>query len=1284
MNKKIKILHLEDSLKDSELIHSLIESGGIAHDYFFADNESDYLRILENEKIDLILSDFSMPDYSGDKALTLAIKNYSHIPFIFVSGTISEDRAINAMLNGATDYVFKNKLERLVPAIKRALHEYENNRNRKQAEDALASSETRYRRLFETAKDGIIILDAETGMITDVNPFLIELLGYSKEQFIEKKIWEIGFFKDIIANQDKFLELQKQKYVRYEDLPLETSNGRKINVEFVSNVYTEDKQNVIQCNIRDITERKRAERDLIRSEKELKWAQQQTQIGSFYIDLITNKVTWSEELYKMYGFDPTLPPPLLYDSQTLFTSESWELLSTSIANTTKTGKPYEIELQTLKKDGVHGWMWARGEAITNAKGEIIEISGVVQDITERKQAEELLAKENMKYQDLVDSISDIFFSLDKDLRYTYWNFASEELLRVSAENAIGKTIMEVFPENESRKQLEEFYKHVIKTKEPSQLIINYPGDINLIHEISAYPREEGISVFIKDITQRILAEKKIRESEEKFRNLIEFLPTTIYETDLTGNYTYVNKVGIELFGYTKEDIDKGLNIKSIIVPEQKEKAFESLKHILNRKENGINEYDLLKKSGDVFPVYIQTMLICENEKPVGFRGIVFDVSDIKKAQLQLKESEEKYRHLFNNAEVGMFRTRLDGSEILEFNEKYLRILNYTSEEIKGKQSVNIWAKQSERERMMQILNTERHVTDFEFDALTKHGEIRRCITSLQINIDEGILEGSILDITENKRAEEALKESESSLRFAQKIANMGSWEWDTITQETRWSENYFSFFKFNPSETEASFELFKSRIHPDDVRFFDEQFTMLINDKISKIFELRIIQTDGSIKWIQNNIVPIIKDNNICKLKGAFIDITERKQAEEKTRILSTAVEQSDSSIVITDKNGDIEYVNPAFYKVTGYTYQEALGKNPRILKSGVTTENEYSNLWKTISSGSVWKGEFSNKKKNGELYWESASISPILNESGEISHYVAVKEDITERKQAEELLKHAYDNLEVQVIERTAELAKANNQLQIESNDRKKVIEKEKELNALKSQFISTVSHEFRTPLAGILSSTQLLKRYEDKWDNAKKEEKYTQIFDAVKHTISLLNDVSLVNKGDGSTITVKPCMINLKELLQTIIKENKQIYDPDFEIETTFHLTQTDYFFDKEIIRHIFGNLISNAIKYSGNSKKIILNVTEESENILFNVIDYGIGIPESDQKFMFEPFHRASNVEAIPGTGFGLSIVKRMVDTLSGTIIIISETGRGTTVNIKLPIFKITEKENIIYNK
>ena len=116
--------------------------------------------------------------------------------------------------------------------------------------EALAISETRYRRLFETAKDGILLLDAETGMITDVNPFLIELLGYSKKQFFEKAIWEIGFLKDIIANKDKFLELQQKEIVRYEDLPLETADGRKISVEFISNVYSVNNLKVIQCQIR--------------------------------------------------------------------------------------------------------------------------------------------------------------------------------------------------------------------------------------------------------------------------------------------------------------------------------------------------------------------------------------------------------------------------------------------------------------------------------------------------------------------------------------------------------------------------------------------------------------------------------------------------------------------------------------------------------------------------------------------------------------------------------------------------------------------------------------------------------------------------------------------------------------------------------------------------------------------------------------------------------------------------------------------------------------------------
>ena len=137
------------------------------------------------------------------------------------------------------------------------------------AGELLAASELRYRRLFETAKDGILILDAATGMVVDVNPFLINLLGISREIFLGKAIWELGFFKDIVANVDNFAELQQEKYIRYDDKPLKTADGRRVDVEFVSNVYLVNNQKVIQCNIRDITERKRAKEAVLASEARL-------------------------------------------------------------------------------------------------------------------------------------------------------------------------------------------------------------------------------------------------------------------------------------------------------------------------------------------------------------------------------------------------------------------------------------------------------------------------------------------------------------------------------------------------------------------------------------------------------------------------------------------------------------------------------------------------------------------------------------------------------------------------------------------------------------------------------------------------------------------------------------------------------------------------------------------------------------------------------------------------------------------------------------------------------
>ena len=274
MNKKIKILHLEDSLRDSELIRSLIESGELEYEYFLADNEKDYINILETENADIILSDYNLPDYNGNEALKVAREKYSQMPFIFVSGAMGEDAAINAMLNGATDYVLKSKLERLVPAIKRAIHEHEIEIKRKQAEAAQHESERKYKDLINEVNDGYFVTD-DQGLITFANNSLAKILGFTnpeelagqfstesnKTNYVQKVT---HIFKNIIENKKKVDELEME---------IVLIDGNTIFIEIKAVPVLKDEEFAgMQGVIHDITGRKQAEINL-REKNELIEAQ---------------------------------------------------------------------------------------------------------------------------------------------------------------------------------------------------------------------------------------------------------------------------------------------------------------------------------------------------------------------------------------------------------------------------------------------------------------------------------------------------------------------------------------------------------------------------------------------------------------------------------------------------------------------------------------------------------------------------------------------------------------------------------------------------------------------------------------------------------------------------------------------------------------------------------------------------------------------------------------------------------------------------------------------------
>ena len=243
-----------------------------------------------------------------------------------------------------------------------------------------------------------------------------------------------------------------------------------------------------------------------------------------------------------------------------------------------------------------------------------------------------------------------------------------------------------------------------------------------------------------------------------------------------------------------------------------------------------------------------------------------------------------------------------------------------------------------------------------------------------------------------------------------------------------------------------------------------------------------------------------------------------------------------------------------------------------------------------------------------------------------------------------------------------------ANNNL--ENNKTGHTQESEKELNSMKSNFLSVVSHEFRTPLAGILSSTQLLQKYYQKWETEKNEKYLNQIVESVNYVTNILDHLSVIETDANNTITLKPVSVDISEFLEAIINENKMLFNTEVNIHKSFNLQEREHYIDKNLIRYIIGNILNNAIKFTQQPSEIFFSVDDNSQNLIFIITDFGIGIPSGEQTYIFEPFYRASNAENIKGTGFGLSVVKRMIDLYNGKIFVKSQLNKGTSITIILP--------------
>ncbi|MBS1259574.1 MAG: Sensor histidine kinase RcsC [Candidatus Scalindua arabica] len=409
---------------------------------------------------------------------------------------------------------------------------------------------------------------------------------------------------------------------------------------------------------------------------------------------------------------------------------------------------------------------------------------------------------------------------------------------------------------------------------------------------------------------------------------------------------------------------------------------------------------------------------------------------------------------------------------------------------------------------------------------------------------------------------------------------------------------------------------------------------------------------NGTIYWESASISPVKNDAGvITHFIAVKEDITERKRIEENLRKLSQAVEQSPVTVMITDIEGKIEYINSKFTELTGYTSEDALGHTPRILQSGKTPLEEYKKLWETIKSGNEWHGEFCNKKKNGILYWEHTSISPVNNEQGNTTHFVAVNEDVTERRQMEEMLKRSEKVAMVKMKEANESKRKA-----------------EVATNA-KSEFLANMSHEIRTPMNGIMGMTDLL--LDTKLTD--EQRKFTAtVRNSSNALLTIINDILDLSKIEAGKMELENIDFDLKIAVDGTIdilairahEENLELscfIDP--EVPFLLHG-------DPGKLRQVIINLVNNAMKFTNDGEVAIsANLEKETEShatVRFAVRDTGIGIPADRMDRLFKPFTQVdtSTTRKYGGTGLGLTICKQIVESMGGQIGVESKEGKGST--------------------
>ena len=389
----------------------------------------------------------------------------------------------------------------------------------------------------------------------------------------------------------------------------------------------------------------------------------------------------------------------------------------------------------------------------------------------------------------------------------------------------------------------------------------------------------------------------------------------------------------------------------------------------------------------------------------------------------------------------------------------------------------------------------------------------------------------------------------------------------------------------------------------------------------------------------------------------------------DRSKFLDAIIENAIDGIITIDDRGIIEHLNPAALELFGFSRAELVGKNVSVLmpQPDKARHDRYiQNYHDTGKKHIIGIGrEVHGQRKDGSVFPFRLGVSEVKFSDRKI--YTGFIHDLSKEKANEEQIKTYTEKLEVKIKERTQDLVKLVSELEMAKENMRALFQKEKELNQLKTRFVSMASHEFRTPLSAIQLSASLIDKYTEKQDTANVEKHTSKIKNSINNLTTILNDFLSLERLEAGKVEANPNWFNIISFAEEITEEMQMMTKQNQHIIYEHTGITASVFLDPNLLRNCVINLISNAVKYSGADTLIQFNTRLVDGKLILEVKDNGIGIPETDQKSLFEPFFRAHNTGDIPGTGLGLNIVDRYVGLMGGTVNCISEQNIGTTFTL-----------------